>query len=207
MSLGALAMFSSLIQNAQSTAGTLISAFGKTSAPSAPLMPLVWSGCRWETMTMSIALGSMPAAAMFAVSRPIGAFGVGAEAGIDQHQLRAGVDHLRIERDGHHALGHVGRFGGGERLLLGDVAHEAVGHRESAGAVADRGAFEARRPCSDRSSAPACRPAGAAARAGVAANGAKRGGSGSAPAKNWRRDNPVMAFLPCFGRVLRIGFF
>src|SRR6266508_5561016 len=77
MSVDALAMFSSLIQNAQSTAGTLISAFGNNRPPSAFLMPLVWSGCRWEMTTISIIFGSMPAAAMFALSKPIGGFAVG----------------------------------------------------------------------------------------------------------------------------------
>src|SRR5262249_46351063 len=66
-----------------------------------------------------------------------------AEAGVDQHGMRSRVDHLRIERHRHHALRHVGRFGGGERLLLRHVLHEAVRHREAARAVGDRGAFEA----------------------------------------------------------------
>ncbi len=63
-------MFSSLIQNAQSTEGALISALGKASAPVAVLTPLMWSGCRWESTTMSMVLGSMPAAPMLDCSRP-----------------------------------------------------------------------------------------------------------------------------------------
>jgi hypothetical protein len=44
-------------------------------------------------------------------------------------------------RHRHHALWHVGGFGGGQRLLLGDVRYEFVGHRERARPVVDRGAF------------------------------------------------------------------
>ena len=73
---GAFAMFSSLIQNAQSSAGTLISAFGKASEPSGFLIPLIWSPCRCEISTMSIAFGSMPAAARLCGSSPtVGAIG------------------------------------------------------------------------------------------------------------------------------------
>ena len=41
-------MLSSFIQNAQSIAGTLISAFGKASEPSGFLRPLMWSPCMCE---------------------------------------------------------------------------------------------------------------------------------------------------------------
>ena len=57
-------MLSSFIQNAQSTAGTMISAFGKASEPSAFLRPRMWSPCMCEISTMSIDFGSMPLAAM-----------------------------------------------------------------------------------------------------------------------------------------------
>ena len=61
---------------------------------------------------------------------------------IDQHQLAAGVDELRIERHRHHALRHVGGLGCGERFLLWHVLHEGVGHREAARTVIDRGALK-----------------------------------------------------------------
>src|SRR5256885_1426133 len=66
MSLAALPALSSLIQNAQSCAGALISALGKASLLSAVLMPLMGSGWRCERTTMSMAPASMPAAAKLA---------------------------------------------------------------------------------------------------------------------------------------------
>jgi hypothetical protein len=67
---GALLMLSSFIQNAQSTAGTLISAFGKASAPSDVFSPRIWSPCICEIRTMSTAFGSIPAAARVNGSSP-----------------------------------------------------------------------------------------------------------------------------------------
>src|ERR1700758_1826831 len=109
MSDCALAAFSSLIQNSQSFAGTLISAFGNAIEPSAARIPLVWSGCRWDMMTMSTFLGAM--------------------AAVEQHQFAAGVDQLRSDRHRHHALRHIGSFGSGERLILAHVRHPLVGQR------------------------------------------------------------------------------
>ena len=60
-----------------------------------------------------------------------------AEAAVDQHQLAAGIDELRVERHRHHALGHVGGCRSGERLGLRHVAHEGVGQRERARTVVD----------------------------------------------------------------------
>ena len=110
-------------------------------------MPLVWSGCRCDISTTSMLLGSTPAAARFCRVRPtaplLGSRVGDAVAAIDQDQLAAGVDELRVERHRHHALRHVGGFGGGQRLLLRHVLDERVGHRERARPVIDRGAFEA----------------------------------------------------------------
>src|SRR5215207_9863634 len=124
MSVAAFLMLSSLIQNAQSGAGALISAFGKASAPSAVLTPLMWSGCKCESTTMSIAFASIPAAARCAWHRPA----VGTAPGGKP-----------VERDRDLALRHVGGFCRGERLLLGNVAHEAVRHWGGATAVGNLG--------------------------------------------------------------------
>ena len=93
---------------------------------------------------MSMLLGSTPAAARFCSVRPAAPLASRAGdpvAAVDQDQLAAGVDELRVERHRHHALRHVGGFRGRERLFLRDVGHERVGHRERARAVVDRGAF------------------------------------------------------------------
>ena len=64
-------------------------------------------------------------------------------AGVDQHELGAGVDELRVERHRDHALAHVGRLARGQRFLLWRVDDELVRHRESARTVIDRGALVA----------------------------------------------------------------
>ncbi|MGY4428210.1 hypothetical protein ACVWWO_000687 [Bradyrhizobium sp. F1.13.1] len=64
-------------------------------------------------------------------------------AGIDQHELGAGVDELRVERYRDHALRHVGRLARGQRFLLRRVDDELVRHRESTRTVIDRGALVA----------------------------------------------------------------
>jgi hypothetical protein len=46
----------------------------------------------------------------------------GTIAGIDQHELGAGIDHDRIERRDDAALWHIGGLGGGEHLLVADIA-------------------------------------------------------------------------------------
>src|SRR5215831_4592145 len=67
---GARLMLPSSIQYATSCAGILISALGNAMPASAPTRPLIWSGCKWEITTMSIAFGSIPAATMLAWSWP-----------------------------------------------------------------------------------------------------------------------------------------
>src|SRR5215831_4787346 len=135
-------MLSSFIQNAQSMAGTLISALGKASAPSGVLSPRIWSPCMCEITTMSIALGSKPAAAKVEGSSPTVGPRPGAIAGVDQHEFGAGVDYDGIERRDDAALGHIGGLGGREDLRVTDIAHELGGERNGARAVIDDGDFE-----------------------------------------------------------------
>src|SRR5262249_9268671 len=66
----------------------------------------------------------------------------GAIAGIDQHELGAGVDYDRIERRDDAALRHIGGLGGRKYLLVTDIAHELGGERNGARAVIDDGDFE-----------------------------------------------------------------
>src|SRR5262249_16398868 len=144
---GARLMLSSFIQNAQSMAGALISALGKASAPSGVLSPRIWSPCRCEIGTMSIAFGSKPAAAkgggrQGGGQQPDRRTEAGAIAGVDQHELGAGVDDDRIERRDDAALGHIGGLGGREHLLVTDIAHELGGERNGARTVVDDGDFE-----------------------------------------------------------------
>src|SRR3569832_888417 len=79
---------------------------------------------------------SMPAAAMLLSDRPLRR-GESAEtvAGVDRDQLRAGVHDHRAERDRDLAVGHVGRGGRLDRLVLADVDDEVVRHGEGARAV------------------------------------------------------------------------
>ena len=60
----------SSIQKAHSGSGTSISALGKTFLPSLSLMPLMWSGWKWEIKIVSIDLGSTPAVAKLSERRP-----------------------------------------------------------------------------------------------------------------------------------------
>src|ERR1700688_3359628 len=77
-----------------------------------------------------------------ATNRALGGFEIGhAVTGIDQDQLAAGVDELRVERHRYHALGHVGGISRSKRLVLWDIGHERIGQRERARTVVDRGAF------------------------------------------------------------------
>src|SRR5262244_2582576 len=66
----------------------------------------------------------------------------GAIAGVDQHELGAGVDYDRIERRDDAALRHIGGLGGREYLLVTDIAHELGGERNGSRAVIDDGDFE-----------------------------------------------------------------
>jgi hypothetical protein len=84
-------------------------------------------------------LGSIPAAARFCRVRP--AAPGDPVAAVDQDQLAAGVDELRVERHGHHALRHIGGFSGGQRVVLRDIGHERIRHRKRARTVVDRGAL------------------------------------------------------------------
>src|SRR6185312_4308973 len=63
-------------------------------------------------------------------------------AGIDQHELGAGIDYDRIERRDDAALRHIGGFGGCEHLLVADITHEGGRERDRARAIAHDGDFE-----------------------------------------------------------------
>jgi len=125
----------------------MISALGKAIVPSAGADPVGVVGMQMRHED-DIDAGGIDAGggeiAQRAADRTLARLeGGAAEAAVDQHQLAAGIDELRVERHRHHALGHVGGRRSGERLGLRHVAHEGVGQRERAGAVVDRGAFEA----------------------------------------------------------------
>jgi hypothetical protein len=91
---------------------------------------------------MSIALGSMPAGGQGRRQQADRRTKAGAVAGVDQHELGAGVDHDGIERRDDAALRHIGGLGGREHLLVGDIAHELGGERNGARAVVDDGDLE-----------------------------------------------------------------
>ena len=84
---------------------------------------------------------------------------------INQDQLAARVNELRVERYRHHAGRHVRRLRRSQRLLLGHIGHPIVGHRERARPIVDRGAFvtadlvavEARRLHPNRGDRGCCR--------------------------------------------------
>ena len=63
--------------------------------------------------------------------------------GVDQHQLRAGVDHLRIVGADNHVLRKVRGRGSGDDLILADIGHVVGGDGIGEGAIVQRGAFEA----------------------------------------------------------------
>ena len=77
-----------------------------------------------------------------AADRALGRLEIGdAVAGVDQDQLAAGVDQLRVERHRHHALAAYRRLPRRQRLVLRTLRHEIVGHRKRTRTVVDRGAF------------------------------------------------------------------
>ena len=119
-----------------------------------------------------------------------------AVAAVDQHQLAAGVDELRVERHRHHALRHVGGFRSGQRLFLRDVFDERIGHRERARAVVDRGAFvSADLVAIETGRLGPRRHRGARGRRAERCQGGG-GAGGGGTGKRWRRVKSVMAYTP-----------
>ncbi len=90
---------------------------------------------------MSTLFGSMPAAVMLAFICPTAPL-LPSKAPSPlpvsiTHELRAGVDDHRVERNGDLALRHIGGFGRRKRVFLLLVDHERVRHREGARAVGE----------------------------------------------------------------------